>query len=101
MHSTYSGELAALDAVMTKPRTTKPTRIERLLATLSERELQVFTRLAAGDTMVAIGKALELSHTAVKTYRSRVLEKLGLETTRDVVIVAYKAGLTKAPEVKE
>lgn len=62
-------------------------------AQLSDRELQVFLRLARGETVTAIGQALCLSFKTVSTYRSRVLDKLQLRTNSDVTYYAMKQGL--------
>src|SRR5205823_7102778 len=43
---------------------------------LSERELQVFLRLAKGETVGHIADSMFLSAKTVSTYRARVLEKL-------------------------
>ena len=46
--------------------------------TLSERELQVFLRLAKGETIGNMAESMFLSVKTVSTYRTRVLEKLKL-----------------------
>jgi two-component system, NarL family, invasion response regulator UvrY len=61
--------------------------------TLSERELQVFLRLAAGETVGDMAKQMFLSVKTVSTYRTRVLEKLKLETNSDLTYYALKNGL--------
>lgn len=61
--------------------------------TLSERELQVFLRLAKGETVGAIAEAMFLSVKTVSTYRSRVLEKLKLASNSDLTYYALKNGL--------
>lgn len=48
---------------------------------LSEREFQVFSKLAGGATVSDVAAALSLSVKTVSTYRTRVLEKLGLIPT--------------------
>ncbi len=58
--------------------------------TLSERELQVFLRLAHGETITAIAETLSLSVKTVSTYRTRVLEKLSLATNSDITYYALK-----------
>lgn len=60
---------------------------------LSERELQVFLRLAQGETVGHIAEQMFLSVKTVSTYRSRVLEKLSLETNSDLTYYALKNGL--------
>ncbi len=62
---------------------------------LSERELQVFLRLARGETVGQIAEALSLSAKTVSTYRSRVLEKLALATNSDLTYYALKVGLIR------
>ena len=52
---------------------------------LSDRELEVLLRLAKGESVSAIAGVLSLSVKTVSTYRSRVLEKLGLAGTADLV----------------
>lgn len=60
---------------------------------LSEREMQVFLRLARGETVGGIAEAVFLSVKTVSTYRTRVLEKLKLETNSDLTYYALKNGL--------
>jgi DNA-binding NarL/FixJ family response regulator len=59
-------------------------------ASLSERELQVFLRLARGETVSAIADTLALSVKTVSTYRSRVLEKLALSSNSDITYYALR-----------
>ena len=60
---------------------------------LSERELQVFLRLAQGETIGNMAKAMFLSVKTVSTYRTRVLEKLKLSSNSDLTYYALKNGL--------
>ncbi|WP_309639019.1 response regulator transcription factor [Methylibium sp.] len=60
---------------------------------LSERELQVFLRLAQGETIGAIAESLSLSVKTVSTYRTRVMEKMRLESNSDLTYYALKNGL--------
>jgi two-component system, NarL family, invasion response regulator UvrY len=62
-------------------------------AQLSDRELQVFLRLAKGESVTAIANVLNLSFKTISTYRSRVLEKLNLRSNSDVTYYAMKNGL--------
>lgn len=57
---------------------------------LSERELQVFLKLASGKTVGDVAESLSLSIKTVSTYRSRVLEKLGLHSNSDLTYYAMK-----------
>jgi two-component system, NarL family, invasion response regulator UvrY len=54
---------------------------------LSHREAQVFERLAQGQSVGEIAKALSLSPNTVSTYRTRILEKTG--TRNDVELALY------------
>ena len=60
---------------------------------LSERELQVFLRLARGETIGHMAVSMFLSVKTVSTYRTRVMEKMSLESNSDLTYYALKAGL--------
>jgi len=60
---------------------------------LSARELQVFMHLARGDTVGQVAQSLSLSVKTVSTYRTRVLDKLGLVSNSDLTYYAMKNGL--------
>lgn len=60
---------------------------------LSERELQVFLRLARGESVSAIAEALKLSVKTVSTYRSRLLEKLEVASNAELAAYAIRHGL--------
>jgi DNA-binding NarL/FixJ family response regulator len=57
---------------------------------LSEREFQVFFKLAKGETTGEIAIELSLSIKTVSTYRMRVMEKLGLHSNSDLTYYALK-----------
>ena len=59
--------------------------VKRPKAALSVRELEVLSLFARGWTVSQIAKRLKLSVKTVSTYRSRVLQKLGLGTTADLI----------------
>lgn len=60
---------------------------------LSEREFQVFLRLAGGESVGALAESLSLSVKTVSTYRTRVLEKMKLSSNSDLTYYALKNGL--------
>ena len=60
---------------------------------LSEREFQVFLKLAKGETAGDIAEALSLSVKTVSTYRTRVMEKMQLSSNSDLTYYALKHGL--------
>ncbi|TAM50949.1 MAG: response regulator transcription factor [Burkholderiaceae bacterium] len=57
---------------------------------LSEREFQVFLKLAKGETAGAIAKSLSLSVKTVSTYRTRLMEKMNLSSNSDLTYYALK-----------
>ena len=60
---------------------------------LSEREFQVFLKLAKGEAAGDIATALSLSVKTVSTYRTRVMEKMKLDSNSDLTYYALKNGL--------
>jgi len=60
---------------------------------LSERELQVFLRLAKGETIGHMADGMALSVKTVSTYRTRVMEKMNLSSNSDLTYYALKNGL--------
>ena len=62
---------------------------------LSDRESQVLRLLAAGKTVSDIAVQISLSVKTVSTYRARILEKLELETTAEIVRYAIQHDLAE------
>jgi two-component system invasion response regulator UvrY len=60
---------------------------------LSDREYQVMKMIAGGRTVKEIAAELSLSVKTVSTYRTRILEKLGLDSNVEIARFALKAGL--------
>ena len=60
---------------------------------LSQREFQIFHKLAAGQSPTEIADELHLSVKTVSTYRARVLEKMNLHTNADLTYYAIKNAL--------
>jgi two-component system invasion response regulator UvrY len=60
---------------------------------LSEREFQVFYKLASGHSVSAIGHELCLSVKTVSTYRTRILEKMNFLSNADITTYALKNAL--------
>jgi DNA-binding NarL/FixJ family response regulator len=63
---------------------------------LSEREREVLALSAEGFSSSEIGKKLYLSPKTVDTYRSRLMQKLGLTHRSELVRLALQTGLLKA-----
>ena len=64
-------------------------------AALSEREFQIFCKLAEGKSVTDIGAALFLSVKTVSTYRTRILEKMGMKSNADMTYYAVKNDLVQ------
>jgi DNA-binding NarL/FixJ family response regulator len=60
---------------------------------LSNRELEVFKLIAQGESLVKIGETLHLSPNTVTTYRSRILEKMGMSSNAELTRYALEHGL--------
>jgi DNA-binding NarL/FixJ family response regulator len=61
--------------------------------TLSDRELEVLKLIAAGESLVKIANILHLSPNTVTTYRTRILEKMGLNSNTELARYALENGL--------
>jgi DNA-binding NarL/FixJ family response regulator len=57
---------------------------------LSDREFQVMCLIASGNTLTEISKILTLSIKTVSTYRTRVMEKMNIETNVELTHYALK-----------
>ncbi len=64
------------------------------LANLSNRERQILQLIAEGKSTADIAGALFLSPKTVNTYRSRLMQKLGIHTFAGLVKFAIACGLT-------
>jgi len=65
------------------------------LAALSERELDVFSHLARGQSNSEIAAALFLSEATVKSHVARILSKLALHDRVQAVVLAYECGFLR------
>jgi two-component system, NarL family, invasion response regulator UvrY len=60
---------------------------------LSDREYQLLRMIGSGQTVSDVARDLGLSVKTVSTYRSRVLEKLGMRTNAELMRYAIENGL--------
>jgi two-component system invasion response regulator UvrY len=58
--------------------------------TLSDREFEVLRMIASGKTVGKIAEELHLSVTTVSTYRARILEKLNMTTTAELMRYGFR-----------
>jgi DNA-binding NarL/FixJ family response regulator len=94
----------AVGEVIAGRRYLNPAVIEQLVAhdtnasqrpheVLSDREYQVLRMIASGLTVSQISSRLSLSVKTISTYRARVLEKMGMKTTAELMHYGIQHGL--------
>ena len=66
---------------------------EPSLDVLSNREFEVMRLLVAGDTIAVIAEKLQLSYKTVANHQSAIRQKLGVETSAQLVQVAQRNGV--------
>jgi two-component system, NarL family, invasion response regulator UvrY len=64
---------------------------------LSNREYQVFLEIGSGSGVAQIAQQLRLSPKTVRTYRSRILEKMNLQSTAELIFYAVSHELVSRP----
>ena len=86
----FSQKIADLlvDDYVREGRTTSP------LEALSGREREILQLIAEGHTSVEVGRMLSLSPKTIETYRSRLMQKIGVEDVVGLVKFAILHGLT-------
>ena len=63
--------------------------------TLSDREFQVFRMIAEGKSVSDIAERLHLSSKTVSTHKANIMQKMGLETTGELIRYALAHGLVE------
>jgi DNA-binding NarL/FixJ family response regulator len=63
------------------------------LESLSQREFELLRALGAGMGITECAKHLNVSTSTVSTYRARLMEKLGLKTTAEIIRCAMENGI--------
>lgn len=74
-----------------EPRSDPEDRYDRL----TERERHIFQLLAEGNGNKDIANALGLSLHTVETHRARIMEKMGLRSTAELVLSAVRRGIVQ------
>ncbi len=100
--SAFDDLLTAILSAAGGQRFISPSVATRLLetprpqVTLSRRERDVLVGLASGRAYKQIASDLDISIKTVETYRARLLKKLGLSTTAELIRYAVERGLLKS-----
>jgi DNA-binding NarL/FixJ family response regulator len=63
-------------------------------AVLTERELEIFKRLASGESNPEIGRELSLSENTIKNHVASILAKLQLENRIQAAVQAVRSGIS-------
>jgi len=71
------------------------------IAGLSARERQVLEGLLAGGTNKVIGRELGISPRTVELYRASVMERLGVKTLSEAVLLAAASGVRPVPQTRK
>lgn len=69
-------------------------------AQLSNRELQIFSMLVAGSSISGAAAALDVSAKTVSTYKTRILQKMGLKCLSQMVLYAMAHGLLSPKQAR-
>jgi DNA-binding NarL/FixJ family response regulator len=62
---------------------------------ITDREYQVLKLIASGNTLTQIAEELNLGVATVSTYRARLLEKMGLRSTAELIRYGFEHGLVE------
>jgi NarL family two-component system response regulator LiaR len=79
--------------VIQEVQNVREARPELLTTYLTERELEVLRRIAAGLTNAAIAEQLTISERTVKKHVSNILSKLHLMDRTQAAVLAWQEGL--------
>jgi DNA-binding NarL/FixJ family response regulator len=62
---------------------------------LSDREFEVLRLIASGKTVSEVANVLSLSESTISTYRSRILEKMGMKTNAELTYYGIRNNLVE------
>jgi len=71
-----------------------PKPLKKEVGLLSHREYQILSSLAQGKKLTEIASDMSLSVKTVSTYRSRLMKKLGLSNTAQLIRYAMQRGMS-------
>lgn len=66
---------------------------------LTEKELSIFKMVAEGHSSKKIAKQFSLSENTIANYRSRILKKVGVKNTHELMLCAIKNGIISSRPV--
>jgi len=68
---------------------------------LSPREYEIFSHVCRGKKTTVLARELHLSPKTISTYKTRILEKMNMQSSSDLVYYAIKEGLIVDDEFSE
>jgi DNA-binding NarL/FixJ family response regulator len=64
---------------------------------LSDREFEVFQRLVAGQSVSSIADQLNVSVKTISTHKTRIMQKMGMQSATELIRYALEHGLVEQP----
>ncbi|WP_404368452.1 LuxR C-terminal-related transcriptional regulator [Sphingomonas sp. MMS24-J45] len=89
----FLGSQLEIDADAAAPTSMRRIRAAEMVKSLSRRQGQVLKLVASGLLNKQIAAELDLAEKTVKMHRAILMERLGLNTTADLIRLAVEAGL--------
>ena len=95
IRTVYSGDVYISKKIFPEvwARIRQPKRDRKGLESLSKREFDVLRILGSGMTVQDCARQLNVSNSTVSTYRTRILEKLHLHSTAELIRYAIEHGV--------
>ena len=96
------GSTAAIERAIARGRARqeaneKLDKLRRLLSGLTPRERQVFERVSQGGLNKQIAYELGTTERTVKAHRRNLMEKLGIDSLTQLVLIAERLGMLARP----
>lgn len=101
LHPVHARVLATPNQPPSSPPAAESSDAAKRLQLLSEREAEVFELVALGYRNAEIADKLALSVKTVETYKSRMMDKLGLQTRTSLVRFALELGVLRKTETNQ
>lgn len=89
------GRYFGADVLERVARSGQPDRDERPHERLSDREFEILRMIGGGKTVSQIATTLGLSVKTISTYRSRLLDKMGMRTNAELTRYALSHGIAE------
>ncbi len=92
----YRGEEYITEEIRARISGGSSTTAEASLASLTRRELQIFSLLAEGKTVAQVAEEMFLSPKTVHAHRTNIFRKLGISNNSELVHLAIRHNLVQA-----